>query len=364
MNLPVAEMLQSSGKWFDEDGPLQDAILSTRVRLARNLKGLRFPTRALAEELDRVLIRIENAAAQLPELDGNPVHRMQDLAVIERQFLLERHLISHDLAGDGGHRGLIFARSEGLSVMINEEDHLRIQALRSGFQLDGCYAAANALDDHLESSVEYAFSDVFGYLTACPTNVGTGLRASVLVHLPALVLTRKIKKVLAGINQVGFSVRGFYGEGTDVLGNFFQISNQVTLGEKEPQTLLNLERVVHQVLGYEEKARDVLLKDAAAQIQDKVMRALGVLCHAQMISSEELIGLTSAIRLGLSLGMEDLPETGVLNGILLFAQSAHLQMMAGEEIGSRERNVRRAQYVRAKLQVGNARGERGEQSDA
>jgi protein arginine kinase len=253
------------------------------------------------------------------------------------------------LIGEGGQRGVIFSEDEGTSVMVNEEDHVRMQALRSGFQLDACFAAASGLDDQLEALVEYAFSDTYGYLTACPTNVGTGLRASVLIHLPGLVLTRRIKKVISGINQVGFTVRGFYGEGTDVLGNFFQISNQVTLGEKESQILLNLERVVHQVREYEEKARDVLLKDAAAQIEDKVMRALGVLRHAQLLSSEELIGLLSAVRLGASLGLAGLPSLRALNEILLFSRSAHLQLQDGSELGSSERNMRRAEYVRNRL---------------
>lgn len=358
MSLPVAEMLQPAGKWFAEQAPLEEAILSTRVRLARNLRGLRFPTRALPEEQQRILARVESAAMQLPEFAGAQFHAMNGLAVLERQFLLERHLISHDLAGEGGRRGLVFAHDENCSIMVNEEDHLRLQTLRAGFQLDPCYQAANMLDDELGSVLEFAFSDSLGYLTACPTNVGTGLRASVLAHLPALVLTRRIKKVLAGVTQVGFTVRGFYGEGTDVLGNFFQISNQVTLGENEAQILLNLERVVHQVLDFEEKARDVLLKDAAPQIRDKVMRALGVLRHAQLLSSEELIGLASAVRLGVSLGLPEMPPTETLNELLLFGQSAHLQMAAGGELNSAERNVARAAFVRRKLAAACAAPER------
>ena len=352
MSLAITEMLALEGKWFDGVGGLADAVLSTRVRLARNLGGMRFPGRALAEELSGVLHRAENAALGVRELEGRQLMQMEGLSVLERQFLLERHLISIDLANQSGHCGLIFAADEGVGIMVNEEDHLRIQALRPGFQLDECHQAASEVDDQLESSLEWAFSDEFGYLTACPTNVGTGLRASVLIHLPALVLTRKIKKVLSGVTQVGLAVRGFYGEGTDVLGNFFQISNQITLGEKESQALLNLERVVRQLLDYEEKARDVLLKDAGQQIQDKVMRALGVCTHAHLLSSEEAIGLASAIRLGVTLGMKDLPEVRAINQILLFSQPAHLQMMAGREMNSEERNAYRAEFIRGKLREG------------
>jgi len=347
--LQVSDMLATDGKWFSGEGPQADAVLSTRVRLARNLRGIRFPGRALAEELSAVMHRAENAAVGVRELTDRTLVPMTSLGVLERQFLLERHLISYDLASSEGQGGLIFSLDEGVGVMINEEDHVRIQALKPGFQLDECYQAANQIDDQLEASMEWAFSDEFGYLTACPTNVGTGLRASVLLHLPALVLTKKIKKVLSGVTQVGLAVRGFYGEGTDVLGNFFQISNQITLGEKEAQALLNLERVIRQLLEYEEKARGVLLKDAREQIEDKVMRAMGVLSHAHLLSSEEAIGLASAIRLGITLGMEDLPAIGVLNEVLLYSQPAHLQLMADREMNTAERNAYRAGFIRSRL---------------
>ncbi len=348
-HLPIEEMLPTEGKWFADAGPQSDAILSTRVRLARNLKGLSFPVRGLSEELGGVLHRVGNAALGVSAFQGRDLTETGTLSVLERQFLLERHLISYELASAGRHSGLVFAPDEGASIMINEEDHVRVQALRPGLQLDECYRRADQIDDQLEASLEWAFSDDFGYLTACPTNVGTGLRASVLVHLPALVLTRKIKKVLTGVTQVGLAVRGFYGEGTDVIGNFFQISNQITLGEKESQALLNLERVVRQLLEYEEKARDVLLKDAVHQIRDKVMRAVGVLSHAHLMSSQEAIGLASAIRLGITLGLKDLPPVALINEILLSIQPAHLQLMAGREMSSEERNAYRAEMIREKL---------------
>ncbi|MFH1142949.1 MAG: protein arginine kinase [Candidatus Eisenbacteria bacterium] len=347
--LPVADMVQTQGKWFSGGGPLGDAILSTRVRLARNLRDHRFPSRALPEELNRIRQRVADSLARVPDFAGAAFHEVEELSAIERQFLLERHLVTHDLARDGRHRGLIFSADEGAGVMVNEEDHLRLQALRPGYQLDECFTQISGIDDLLEADLEYAFSEDLGYLTACPSNVGTGMRASVLIHLPALVLTRRIKKVLAGVNQVGLSVRGFYGEGTDVLGNFFQISNQLTLGEKESQTLLSFERVIHQVLDYEQKARDVLLKDAGDQIRDKVARALGALTHAHLLSSEEVIGLASAVRLGSTLGLESLPEVGTINEILLYTQPGHLQMLAGREMSSQERNRARARWIQQRL---------------
>lgn len=351
MTLPADAMLDSRGKWFAAPGPKGEAILSTRVRLARNVRGLRFPPRALPEELDGVLQRVTHAAGQVEALQGGRCIEMGRLTAIERQFLLERHLASHDLASDGAHRGLCCSEDESVAVLINEEDHLRIQALASGFRLDACFAAANALEDQLEAHLEYAFADDFGYLTACPTNVGTGLRASVLIHLPALVLTRRIKKVLAGVTQVGLAVRGFYGEGTDVLGHFFQISNQITLGEKEPQTLLNLERVIHQLLDHEAGAREVLLKDAGDQIEDKVRRALGTLTHAHLLSAEETIGLASALRLGRTLELDGLPDVALINELLLYAQPAHLQLRLGQPLETQARQRARARFVRERLRA-------------
>ncbi|MBM3317152.1 MAG: ATP--guanido phosphotransferase [Candidatus Eisenbacteria bacterium] len=349
MTSPAAEMLAARGQWFAAPGPLGEAILSTRVRLARNVRGLRFPPRALPEELEGVLHRVEAAAGQVPMLRGGRFLAMERLSALERQFLLERHLASHDLASDGARRGLCCSADESAALLVNEEDHLRIQALRAGFQLDACFAAATALEDQLESHLEYAFADDFGYLTACPTNVGTGLRASVLIHLPALVLTRRIKKVLSGVAQVGLAVRGFYGEGTDVLGHFFQISNQITLGEKEAQTLLNLERVVHQLLEQEARAREVLLKDAGDQIEDKVRRAHGTLTQAHLLSAEEAIGLASALRLGLTLELEGLPSVSAINDILLHAQPAHLQLRVGQVMDAPARQRARARLVRERL---------------
>jgi protein arginine kinase len=349
MSFAVAEMLETRGKWFAEPGPQGQAILSTRVRLARNVRGLRFPPRALPEELDGVLTRVAHAAAQIPGLRGGSFFAMEQLSAVERQFLLERHLASHDLASDGAHRGLCCSADEGLAVLVNEEDHLRIQSLRPGFQLDACFAAADALEEEIEAHIEYAFADDFGYLTACPTNVGTGLRASVLIHLPALVLTRRMKKVLGGVAQVGLAVRGFYGEGTDVLGHFFQISNQTTLGEKESQTLLNLERVVHQLLEHEARARDLLLKDAGDQITDKVRRAYGTLSQAHLLSAEETIALTSALRLGLALDLDGLPDVATINELLLCAQPAHLQLRLGQTLDTAARRRARAHFVRERL---------------
>jgi protein arginine kinase len=346
MSQTVDLMLDQTPGWLRADGPRGDMILSTRIRLARNLRGIKFVSQASDKELLGVLNRVRMAVDGIPESKDAKVALMEDLNLMERQFLFERHLISHDMTVGAPHRAVCIGDDEMDSVMINEEDHLRIQTLGSGCRLPEAHERVNRLDDSLSERLEYSFDGDLGYLTSCPTNVGTGLRASVLIHLPSLVLTKKIRKVLAGVTHVGLSVRGFWGEGSDVVGNLFQISNQVTLGEREAQTLRNLDRVITQVLGYEEKARDVLIRDARAEIEDKIGRSFGTLCQARILSSQEMVGLLSAVRFGVTLEMPDLPDLAVINKLLIFGQPAHIQLLAGREMNSAQRNRFRATMVR------------------
>lgn len=344
--ISIGAMLEHPGRWLSGEGPEADRILSTRVRLARNLAGTHFVGRALDDDLLRVYQSVTSAALAAEEFAGGSAQAISDFSVLDRQFLLERHLISHDLTGDSAARGLILSADERSSILVNEEDHLRIQALEGGFLLEDAWKRAARVDEALELRLSFAWSDDLGYLTACPTNVGTGMRASVLMHLPALVLTQKMKKILAGVNQVGLNVRGYYGEGTDVMGNFFQISNQVTLGDSEEATLTKLTRVVRQILEWEEKAQELLLRQARLQVEDKVLRALGVLRYSRLLSSQEAIGLLSAVRFGHTLGLRNVPAVAVLNELLIRCQPAHLQKAAGREMNSEERNEYRATMVR------------------
>lgn len=340
---------QSLGRWLDGSGPVADIVLSTRVRLARNLKEVPFTHRARDEQLAMVYSSVVSAVHKTPALVTSTGFQMRELTPLDRQFLVERHLISHDLADNAKLRGLFLVPDESVSAMVNEEDHLRLQALSSGFQLRSAWEAVNAIDDELGQDLDYAFSDDLGYLTACPTNAGTGMRASVLIHLPSLVLTKQIGKVLQGITQVGLAVRGFYGEGSQIMGNFFQISNQTTLGQSENETVESLERVTRQIIDYEQRARDELLKDARVQIEDKVWRAYGTLRHSRVISSQEVVNLSSAVRFGVALQMEGLPSVRALNELLIRTQPAHIQLTIGREMEPRERNVIRAEYVRKLL---------------
>lgn len=335
--------------WLSGQGPHAEIVLSTRIRLARNLRDVPFTHRARDEQLQGVLASVTTVAGSSSAFQGGLLLRMNELSPLERQVLVERHLVSHEL-GDGARpRGILIGPDERLSLMINEEDHLRLQSLSPGFQLAECWGLADAADDELSQSLEFAFSEEMGYLTSCPTNAGTGLRASVLIHLPALVLLEEIQKVLKSVMQVGLNVRGLYGEHSEVMGNLFQISNQTTLGRSERDSIESLERVTRQIIETEERARERMLRDARVQIEDKVWRAYGTLRYCRSIHSREVINLCSAVRLGVALGLPGLCPLHVLNELLVLTQPAHLQRLHGDELSTAERNVYRAQLVRERL---------------
>jgi protein arginine kinase len=337
--------------WLDGSGAHADIVLSTRVRMARNLRGVAFTHRAREDELKNVLARIERATASAPSFEGGSFLAVHELSATDRKFLVERHLVSHELSDAARPRGLALALGERLSLMVNEEDHLRLQSIVSGLMLGEAWSLADAADDELDGALEYAYHEEWGYLTACPTNAGTGLRVSVLIHLPALGLTKQIDRVLKGVTQIGLAVRGFYGEGSEFRGNLFQISNQTTLGPAEKETLDSLERVTRKILGAEEQARETLLRDARIQIEDKVYRAYGSLRYGRAMAEEEVMNLCSAVRLGVALGLAGLPPLATLNELLVLAQPAHLQRRFGGRLDGVLENVRRADFVRARLEA-------------
>lgn len=342
-------LLERPSPWLAGDGPNAEMVLSTRIRLARNLQSVPFTHRARDEQLQGVMLSVAGAARRTPAFQDGLLLRMTDLSQVDRQVLVERHLVSHEL-GDGTRpRGVLVGADDRISLMINEEDHLRLQSMSPGFQLGEAWAQADAADDGLDTSLDFAFSDEIGYLTSCPTNAGTGLRASVLIHLPALVLQNEIQKVLKGIVQLGLNVRGLYGEHTEVLGNLFQISNQTTLGRSERDSIESLERVARQIIQTEEHARERLMRDARVQIEDKVWRAYGTLRYCRAIQPKEVFNLCSAVRLGIALGFTGLCPLRAVNELLIVTQSAHVQRRFGSDLTPPERNVCRAQIVRELL---------------
>src|SRR5690349_24371737 len=291
--------------WLDASGPHSDIVLSTRIRLARNVEGYAFTGRARDGERLRVLSQVREAVTSVSSLDQAVMYRLDELPPSARALLHERHLVSKELAGlDEQHplrTGAAVFLADGLGVMVNEEDHLRLQALRSGFALQEAFACIDKLDRDLGARVPYSYHGEFGFLTACPTNVGTGMRGSVLIHLPGLVLTKEIGKVLAGLQQMGLTYRGLYGEGSEVVGNFFQISNQTTLGRSEEEIIDQLMYVLRTVISREEDARRVLLRDAGYIIEDKLWRAYGTLRYARSLTFDEAMSYLSGVRLAVGL---------------------------------------------------------------
>ena len=341
-------------RWLDASGQHSDVVLSTRIRLARNVEGFAFTGRARDGERLRVLSQVREAVKGVPLLSESVLYRLDDLAPTERALLHERHLVSKELAGlDAQHpvrSGAAVFLSDGLGVMVNEEDHLRLQSLRSGFALQEAFAAIDRMDRDLGARVPYAYHPEFGFLTACPTNVGTGMRASVLIHLPGLVLTKEIGRVLAGLQQMGLTYRGLYGEGSEVVGNFFQISNQTTLGRAEEDLLDLLLRVVGHVIEKEEDARRVLLRDAGYIIEDKLWRAYGTLRYARSLSFDEAMNYLSGVRLAAGLKLVSGLSVYTLNKLLIFSQAAHLAHLEGRALTESETNLARARYVRKALE--------------
>lgn len=351
----VDDLVKQPGAWLEVGGNT-GIMVSSRVRLARNLAREAFPGWAGEAELARIRERL-GCAIDSPELLGIPlVIEIPDLSRMERDILVERHLISRDLAEKGRGSALILRRDETLAAMLNEEDHLRLQAMSPGLNLAACWKRVDALDTAIESRLEYAFSQRLGYLTACPSNVGTGMRASVMLHLPGLVLMNEVDGVIKGANKIGLAVRGMWGEGTDASGNMFQISNQTTLGEKEEDILGRLERIVLEIAGHEKNARLRLLERKAISLRDHVGRAYGILSQAQLLNSRETLDLLSALRLGIDLGLVADWSKAAIDELFILIQPGHLQKIGGKTIGAEKRDMERARLVRERLA---ARGRRG-----
>lgn len=347
MNLD--SLIQSTGEWLRGNGPESDVVVSTRIRLARNHAAFPFANRASPHQKAEIeqLIREKVAKLELPgSLSSLNVAKLNQL---DRQFLVERQLISRELANSEGPRSVAFDDRESVSLMINEEDHLRIQVMRSGLALDEAWQDIDRVDDLLEQKIDYAFSEEFGYLTACPTNVGTGMRASVMLHLPALGLTKQIEKVFRALQKINLVVRGLYGEGSRASGDFYQISNQVTLGKSESSALSEIREVNRQILDYERQARAMILRETRQAIQDRVARALGTLQSATMMTSEETMELLSIVRLGVNIQLIGELSIGVVNELFLHTQPAHLQKLMGTPLDGEERNAARARYLRTRL---------------
>ncbi|MGE1115129.1 protein arginine kinase [Priestia megaterium] len=344
---------QPVSSWMRQEASNSDIVLSSRIRLARNLTHYLFPTLFSKEHAVEVVRVFEQVFQKSENTNQWNLHllKMNELQPLQKQVLVEKHLISPNLA-EGDNNGACFlSEKEDLSIMVNEEDHLRIQCLFPGLQLSEALSTANKVDNWIEKYVDYAFDENRGYLTSCPTNVGTGLRASVMMHLPALVMTRQIHRIIPAINQLGLVVRGIYGEGSEALGNIFQISNQITLGKSEEDIVADLNSVVQQLITQEHSARDALFKTSHVELEDRVYRSYGVLANSRIIESKEASQCLSDVRLGIDLGYIKRLSQNILNELIIMTQPGFLQKYSGGPLKPQERDIKRATLIRERLTI-------------
>ncbi len=347
--MTIASLIDTPSELTDSAGSKTAIVLMTRVRLARNLAGHPFPGWAKPAQREPIMETCRAAVAATAPMKRSLNVTINELTELEKQILVERHLISRELSGSKGGTGVIISRDQAFSVMLNEEDHLRIQVLRSGFQLKKAWSAINEFDSALEEQLDFAFSATLGYLTACPTNLGTAMRASAMMHLPALVISNQMEKVVRAVNQLGMVVRGLFGEGSDASGSIFQISNQTTLGESEDEIIKRLGSVLQSIIEHELNAREKLLEADAGKLFDKVGRAYGILQNSHLLSSSEAMNLLSLIRLGVDLGVFPDAQRSVIDRLFIEAQPGHLQHAQKGEFEPGQRDLLRAVRLRSEF---------------
>jgi len=346
-----SNVMSTGGEWLRGEGPHHQIVISSRVRFARNLRDRAFPGWAKKAERMAILDLIKPRVEELPEMQDSFSELLQDLSAMEKQVLVERHLISREHAAKGVGSAVVMNRRQTLSIMINEEDHLRMQSIRSGLQLKAAFKLVDKVDSTLEHKLEFAYDQRLGYLTACPTNVGTGMRASAMLHLPGLVLSELINQVIQAVSKIGLAVRGLYGEGTEAMGNLFQISNQTTLGEKEDEIISRLSKVIETIIEKEHDARQVLIQKRSNTLWDQIGRAYGVLTYAHAMTSKEALNLLSIIKLGVDLGAFPEDRRLPIDELFIDTQPAHLQKSSQQKLNAEERDYLRAQIIRERLKV-------------
>jgi protein arginine kinase len=347
--MKIAPLFEAQAELTDPSASKCAIVLTTRVRLARNLSDRPFPGWAKEAQRSAMLAESMAAVGSLPQMKKGLSLTVDELSDLEKQILVERHLISRELSTAKRGAGVVISRDQSASIMINEEDHLRIQVMRAGFQLKKVWNVINTIDSEIEDKLDYAFSPTLGYLTACPTNLGTGMRGSAMMHLPALVISGQMEKVVRAVNQLGMAVRGLFGEGSDASGSIFQISNQTTLGESEEEIIKRLSSVLNTIIEHELNARTKLLETDSSKLFDKIGRAFGILQNGQLLTSAEVMNLLSLVRLGVDLGVFAEARRPVIDRLFIEAQPGHIQYAAHGAFESAQRDLLRAQFLRAEF---------------
>lgn len=349
--MKLGDFLKNKSEWLKGTGPNSNIVISSRIRLARNLSKYPFPHWADKKASEDVMNLCKRAIKNSNFLKNTLFLKLSELDNLDKQFLIERHLMSPELAIKADSKAVAISEEEIVSIMVNEEDHMRVQVMKSGFDIDEAWNIINRIDNELADKLKIAFSSGWGYLTACPTNTGTGMRGSVMLHLPALVMTKQVNRVLSAISKLSFTARGLYGEGTEAAGNFFQISNQVALGHDEEGIIGNIKAIIKQVIEQEQHARDILFNQHRPRLEDKISRALGLLRSAYIMTSQETVELLSMLRLGLDLELIKDLSRSLVNELFLITQPAHLQKIEGKKLSAQERDKKRAELIRNNLKL-------------
>ena len=336
-------------KWYEKSGSEEDVVISTRIRIARNLENYRFPQRMKVDESEKLTQEVLNVMKDLSNNGYYRFIRISDLTSLERILFVEEHLISPSLMQKLDYGSFLLRDDEKVTIMINEEDHLRTQVLLSGLNFEKGWKLVDEIDDFLESKLSFAFHENFGYLTSCPTNVGTGLRASAMVHIPSLVMTGYINNLIQGLNKIGLTVRGIYGEGTEVIGDLYQISNQITLGEEEEEIIEKLKSVIYQIISKEREIRNNLFLKRKNEMEDKIFRSLGLLRNSRIMSSREAMRHISNVRLGREMGIITDVDYKKMTELMIEIQPAGIQRDVNMELTKEERDIRRATLIRKSI---------------
>jgi protein arginine kinase len=349
--IKLNDLIKHTSEWLKSTGPHSDIVISSRIRLARNLKTYPFPHWATPQQAQEARDAVVSALQRTEHFKTLTVFNLSEMDNVDKQFLVERHLMSLEHTQKPNGKALAVDDDEVISMMINEEDHIRVQVMQSGFNLYEAWEIIDKLDDALSKELKLSYLPDWGYLTACPTNAGTGMRGSVMLHLPALVISRQIDRVLAAISKLSFTTRGMYGEGTQATGNLFQISNQVSLGHSESDIIENINGIIKQIIDQETQAREAILSKNRSVLEDRISRSFGTLKSARIISSQETIELLSMLRLGCDIGVTKDIDRRKINELFILTQPAHLQKMENKKLSSEERDVQRADIIRRTLNV-------------
>lgn len=331
-------------KWYNESGYQDDVVISTRIRLARNIKGVVFPSKMSKEDAKNLVDNMESVLSDIGY--GFTKHNVSEMSATDKNIYIEEHYLSPKMLSQELEKALFISEDNRVAIMVNEEDHLRLQCVYAGFEPEKAYDVISKTDDSISKKTEYAFSEKYGFLTSCITNLGTGMRVSFMVHLPALVKSGMAKRLFTALSKMGIAVRGIYGEGTDSKGDLYQISNQKTLGESEDEIIKKMKDIITEIITKERELRNTIMREDKLSLENKIMRSYGILKFATLIDTNELMDCLSYVRLGASLGIIKDIDNKTISKILIESRPSHIEKRVNKSLSPQERDYERAKYLK------------------